>query len=318
VFPLEDGEALVALVPAQVTGPVTPQLARLQRDTIAPAPELTRGLPPLPFTGDHGEFNADELFAGGLDRGLWLAHGSPCMVRQWQAGAWLERAPNQPAPGPCARLTAWTDGAALAAFASDSGQVELRAYGAAPAVIPRPAAPPPRLRCASKTLGSDYIALRGFASGEVVAVGRSTCLRQSMIERWAKGSTRGATTDALVDPDYPFTVNAVSPDRIIIEGAGLLPGKTEESQISVEHLAQGGRFTRQIKAIELNALEAWMTSFPARIGENAPAGGDGFLYDSFHLTAGPDVFVAGWIVRGGRPTEAVLLRSRPVAAIVRM
>lgn len=317
VFPLESGEAIVALVPAAPTGPVVPRLARLAHDAIRLAPDLVRGLPPLSFGGDHGQFHTDERMAGSLDGGLWLAHGSPCVVREWQPGGWVERAPDRPAPGPCSQLSAWTEGAALAAF--DGGSAGLRAYGRAPAVIPQPATSAGRSVCVRAPLVFDYQALRGFRSGEVVAVERSICLHRTVIERWSKGAARSVVTDALVDIDYPFTVALPSPDEALVEGAGLLPGKkSEEGQVSILFRMKKGRLRPTIKENEMNALEGWMTAFPAKIGPNAEPGADGFLHDSFRLTEGSEVFVAASIVRGGRTIEAVLLRNRPVAAAVQM
>ena len=88
----------------------------------------------------------------------------------------------------------------------------------------------------------------------------------------------------------------------------------------IHHHFAKGRFTSATSATtagSVNALEEWLTNFPAKMGPIASGKEDGWNYHSFRLTEGDEIFVTGWIMRDGKAAEAVLLRNRPVAAEAR-
>ena len=135
--------------------------------------------------------------------------------------------PSAPFEGTCARLSAWTPGAAIAAIDSPAG-LALRAFGDAPKTVPVPTPRGAKQQKTCATLVDAYVYFAGFPGGELVAIGPTCSIPSTRIERWAPGAARSVTADAAIDPDAPYSAERLSPEELILDGAGAVPGSKVE------------------------------------------------------------------------------------------
>jgi hypothetical protein len=315
VFPLEKGHAIVAV--ARASDPRgTLRLARIEGDTIVPAPELLSGLPPEVFRD-----KALPLVAGRYPDALWLTRGdTSCVGYQWDPAkkTWAERPTTARVPGKCTRLSAWTPGAAIAAFEGKSGPT-LVAFGKPPRVIP---ALPARAADQPRSCGGRLAAIQqlsGFPSGEVLALAPACGVQKAWLVRWARGSAKGDAVDAEVDPNAPYLGRVISKDEVAIQGAGVLAQGGEETSVQVKFVVSRGKLRRaSIEPHAINALERWLYEARKLVGAADEGAPEGFRYEGFSLTDGDDVLVFGKRVQRGEPVASLLLRSRPVKAPAEM
>jgi predicted small lipoprotein YifL len=309
VFPLEGGAAII--VTAQEGDvPHTLRLAVLDRDEIAPAPELATGLPPAVL------IDKDlPLVAGRWPDALWLTRGDrACEAYRWepQRRTWEARPAKAPPGGKCTHLAAWTPGAAIAAVEGPKGP-GFAAFGAAPRALP--AAPPRRpdqpKDCAE--LAGNVHQLFAFSTGEVIAVGAKCNVQGTWLARWANGAAKGDAIDAEIDPNGPYLARALSKDEVVIDGAGVIQASNGEVSVEARFRVVTGRLRRvSIEEHEVNALERWMVQGREIFGVTEADPSDGFRYEGYHLTPGDEVFVTGRLMRGGKPVGSLLLRNRAV------
>lgn len=308
VFPLDDGDALLVAVPLK--GSAAPRFAKLLGDSVSWAPELSKGLPPSAFAGE-------VLVAGRMPDKLWIASGSPCVVRQWEAGEWKVREPSTPLKE-CSQLSTWLPGAAIAAGDGKDG-LTLAAYGKVPKTLPLASSAPKKLgasTCTPGPLSAAYYQLRGFETGELLAVGGSvSCRGDSVLERWSSGSAKSVAASALVDTNSPIYAVVRSKDEVYLEGVTYNTKTNELEQSAVTHTFDGkGKLVSSSKPLKgLNRLEDWLTGAPEAAGFSKGQGGDGFDYQSFVLApASGDIYVFGAMLKGAKPVETLVLRNRPV------
>ena len=306
VLPFEapNGEALIAVIAAGGE-PGVPRFARLASDVIELAPELSAGMPAL--GGDGSSWRA----AGSFEADLWFASGTPCEVRGWQGGSWVVAPPARSVSAGCSRLSAWTKGAALAAL--DGPNQELAIFGAAPAVLPvlTPGKAATRPDC--PRLVAYVVELRGFASGELVAVGAGCAEPDIWLEFWAPGAAASSVSSTGLSNVGPIDVKIPSPGEVVIDafaGGPTLP----DGDVRQVMTRRGSRFSvAASKPASKNAVELWMVVAKQLLGLPPDDPATGFVYQDRWLGADREVFVAGTLVRDRKPAQTLLLRSRPVA-----
>lgn len=308
VFPLDNGDALLEVV--SLKGKFSSKLAKLSGGVASWDSGLGNGLSTSALAGT-------VLVAGHWPDNVWIASGSPCVVRQWSGGRWFAR--DTPTPlQRCSNLTTWLPNSAIAAGEGKSG-LTLAAYGTVPKVFPVASKAPKKLgqsTCTAGPLAAVYYQLRGFETGELLAVGGSqSCQGASVLERWSPGSSRSVVSSALLDPNSPMFTAIRSKDEVYLEGVGLNDVTKEMEQSAVSHRFDAkGKLTSMTKKLEgLNRSEAWLMGAAEAAGFSKAKGGEGFDYDSYAFDlSGDGIYVFGELLQEEKAIETLVLVNRPV------
>lgn len=309
LFALDDGDALLSVTPAAGGAP---RWAKLTGDAVSWLPELANGLPTNALDGE-------VLVAGRLPDRLWLASGSPCVVRQWDGATWTVR-DGSATLNVCQQLTSWLPNAAIAAGETKDG-LALAAYGKLPKTLPVASRAPKQLgdaACRPGPLSATYYHLRGFETGELVAVGGSeSCNGISVLERWPSDSAKSLATNALVDPNTPLFAVIRSKDEVHIEGITFDQATQQQDHASVTfRFDKKGKVSTMTKLLGgTSQFEAWFADAPAKAGFVSADAVSGFRYDRFAFgRTGRDIFVFGQLLQEAQPVASLLLLNRTVKA----